>query len=61
MNNIDIIGFAMIEESNKTIEQIAIEGLHSLEVAIENFAPFCFWPLVIIGIVTALIWSATKN
>ncbi|WP_181563766.1 hypothetical protein [Campylobacter hyointestinalis] len=50
-----------IEEINKTIEQIAREDLYSLEVAIENFAPFCFWSLVIIGIVTALILSATKN
>ncbi len=51
----------MIEESNKTIEQIAREGLHSLEMTLENFAPFGFWSLVIIGIVAALILSAAEN
>lgn len=51
----------MIEESNKTIEQIARESLHSLEMTFDNFALFGVCSLVIIGIVTALIWSATKN
>ncbi|CUU87623.1 Uncharacterised protein [Campylobacter hyointestinalis subsp. hyointestinalis] len=51
----------MIEESNKTIEQIARESLHSLEMTFDNFALFGVCSLVIIGIVIALILSAAEN